>query len=323
MRTNIVDIDFDPYSLKPAGPPVRQNYGPDRGVDTQEYYIQTPMVTPDGKRVIRTQIEGSDGTVRNGGYHYKDANGQIRSIQNDATVIRDGDGGFRQIGPDRWTEADFEKTPGFKKVFGDKKLMAFLAIAGGVSALASSGAVATTGGAGGAGLGGGTGATPGIVAGGTSGTEGLIAGAAQTGAGTAASAAGSTTVDTAASQAINPVGGDAAASFSDAAIGDYAAGGSGAFGTGTSGVSGASTWWEQFSKTGVGEFLTSPLGQRLGGAVVSGIGSAILEERRRDQAIEDRDNERAYQTRNLQAEDMPKIDWSVVRVERQPFRPPP
>ena len=200
-RSNVSFSQFNPGSLQPAGQPSRQPYGVSSGDLSQSFIVQTPMLGADGKTYVQQVIENPDGTKSQPTF-----------------ITASPDGGtikFSQAPNGQWTEGQWTPKTFGETVFGDKKLMAFLAIAGGVGAYAAASGAA--GGAGGAGLGGGTGATPGVVPGGVSGTSGLA------GAG-AASQVANQLGGGASDPSVNPINSDANANYSDAATGDYSGG---------------------------------------------------------------------------------------------------
>lgn len=53
-------------------------------------------------------------------------------------------------------------------------------------------------------------------------------------------------------------------------------------------------------------------------AGVAGVGQGILDENKRDNDREDTDNKRAYEARNLNPQNVPRINWNVVRVPEEP-----
>jgi hypothetical protein len=166
-------INFDPNSLQPAGQPSRMPYGVQSGAAqddpaSAEQIISTPMVDANGTPYVKIE-------------HFNPATGQTTpkgyaTNQGKLIISQDPNG--------QWTIGN-KKSNSFlgglvDTVLGDEKLMAFLAVAGGVGAYAAASGAA--GGAGGAMLGGGTGATPGIVPGGTMGVEGIAGAGAASGA---------------------------------------------------------------------------------------------------------------------------------------------
>lgn len=174
---------FNPSALQPAGQPSTVPLGASNP-ESQEYIRQTPMTGPDGRHYIQQQVIGTDGQPRGAAsFISKNPDGTTQSYQPGANG--------------QWVEGEFHKRNFGEAVFGDEKLMTFLAVAAGGAAL--SGAYGA-GGAGGSMLGSGTGATPGVVAGGTMGTEGLAgagaAGGMFSGAGQAAGNAAQSPYDT-------------------------------------------------------------------------------------------------------------------------------
>src|SRR5690606_19612905 len=121
--------------------------------DTQEYIRQTPMKGPDGRPYIKQEFIMPDGSVR--------GSPSFISPNSDGTTQR-----FQPGANGQWVEGQFQKRDFSEAVFGDKRLMTFVAVAGGAAA---AGSAWGTGGAGGSMLGSGTGATPGIVPGGVNG----------------------------------------------------------------------------------------------------------------------------------------------------------